>query len=835
MERGYFEELNSVQRKAVEDYAGPSLIIAGAGSGKTRVLTCRIAHLLEEGIAPGQILALTFTNKAAREMKERIGLLVGEERAYRLWMGTFHSIFARILRKEAELIGFPPYFTIYDKSDSRSALKACIKELELDEKVYMVSEVQSRISKAKNNLLNAAAYSMDRAIAASDSATRKTAIASIYNLYTQKCFHSGAMDFDDLLLYANVLFRDFPEVLERYSARFSHILVDEYQDTNFAQYLIVKKLAQGHRNVCVVGDDAQSIYAFRGARIENILNFMNDFPEAKEYRLEQNYRSTQTIVNAANCVIQNNTGQLKKECFSKGTIGEKIEVIKVLTDQEEAYIVVASIVNRQYSAHASYDDFAILYRTNAQSRVFEESLRKRNIPYKIYGGFSFYERGEIKDMLAYLRLAVNCKDDEAFKRVINVPARGIGDTTLQRLQLAAHSHQTSLWEQIESGDLASFGLKPAAENRLKEFVTMMNEVAVNQYNANAYDFAMEVAVRSGYMEEIKNDNTMEGKGRLENIEEFFNSIKAFIGGGHIMEASFDTDTLVEEEELPHVTVHSFIEKVALITDLEEEKEKSEPKVSLMTMHSAKGLEFGYVYIAGMEENLFPSQMSGFSLKELEEERRLFYVAMTRAKSALTLSYAQTRFRWGTVTRNLPSRFLEEIDPCWLKKSFGSKTSAQYGSKSSARFGSQTSSLNGSQSSARFGSKTSATYGTQPSSPNRSQSSSTFGSNTSSPFASESPSPNRSQSFAPNGSNISTPQAFQPSTSGAGHLERWCEFSASDLMQLKIGLRIEHERFGCGTIVNMEGKNIADLKAMVHFDEAGTKKLLLKYARIKILD
>ena len=736
MEKRYLDDLNPAQRQAVENYSGPSLIIAGAGSGKTRVLTCRIAHLLQVGIYPGNILALTFTNKAAKEMKERIGSLVGNDKAYRLWMGTFHSIFARILRIEAELIGFPPHFTIYDKSDSKSALKACIKELQLDEKQYIVGDVQARISMAKNNLISAAVYATDHTVMEADAAVRKPRVVDIYRLYAQKCRIAGAMDFDDLLLFTNILFRDFPEVLEKYASRFTHILVDEYQDTNFAQYLIVKKMAQQHRNLCVVGDDAQSIYAFRGARIENILNFKKDFPDAKEYRLEQNYRSTQTIVQAANSVIKNNTEQLKKECFSQAAKGDKIELIKAYTDQEEAYMVVASIFNRQYTANASYNDFAILYRTNAQSRVFEESLRKRNIPYKIYGGFSFYDRAEIKDMLAYMRLAVNFKDDEAFKRILNVPARGIGDTTLQRLQLAAQFRQTSLWEQVEGGNLAEFGLKPAAAYKLASFVQLISEIAEHQYTTDAYTFALELATRSGYLMELKNDLSMEGKARLENIEELFNSINEFIR---------DENETEQEEDTEIVTIHSYLSNVALITDLEQEDDLPEPKVSLMTVHSAKGLEFKHVYVVGMEENLFPSNLSTGSLRELEEERRLFYVALTRAKNTLSLSCAQTRYRWGTSTTNAPSRFLKEIEPQCFNK------------------------------------------------------------------------PLQKEVRQTIQSNLVIPDIL-----------------ADDPLVFKVGQRVEHEKFGAGTILGIEGRNVADKKAVVSFDQYGTKTLLLKFARMRLL-
>ncbi|MDR2586211.1 MAG: UvrD-helicase domain-containing protein [Prevotellaceae bacterium] len=732
--RDYLEELSQVQRQAVECVEGPLLIIAGAGSGKTKVLTHRIAYLLQKGVQPENILALTFTNKAANEMKARISQIVESDKAYRLRMGTFHSIFARILRSEAGLLGWPTQFTIYDKSDSKSALRACIKELQLDDKQYPVNEVQARISMAKNNLLTASAYLSDLSVTAEDAARFKPRIADIYRLYAQKCRQSGVMDFDDLLLYTNVLFRDFPQVLEKYQSWITHILVDEYQDTNFAQYLIVKKLAQHHRNLCVVGDDAQSIYAFRGARIENILNFTKDFPEAASYRLEQNYRSTQTIVNAANSVIKNNLEQLKKECFSQAPIGEKIDQIKAYTDHDEANMVVGSLVNRHSVSRASYDDFAILYRTNAQSRVFEESLRKRNIPYKIWGGFSFYERAEVKDMLAYLRLIVNPKDDEALKRIINVPARGIGETTLQRAQIAAIANGTSLWELITLADLEPFGIKPATQQKLRSFTSLLSEFSLRQWDSDAYNFAMEVAERTGYLTELKSDLSLEGRVRMENMDEFFNSIKSY------------SQT---EEELS--TIHTFLSNVALITEVEQTDNQTEPRVNLMTMHAAKGLEFKYVYIVGLEENLFPSALSCFSQRELEEERRLFYVAMTRAKTALTLSWAQSRYRWGTLTHNPTSRFLKEVDPFCMGTSVLNK---------------------------------------------------------------EKPKP--LQRMNPIPFPVVSP------------------FTGASPTQYREGQRVEHDRFGVGQILSIEGNSTSDQKAVIAFDQCGTKTILLKFAKIKIL-
>ncbi|MDD4293109.1 MAG: UvrD-helicase domain-containing protein, partial [Bacteroidales bacterium] len=576
------EGLNAAQSQAVEQFEGPSLIVAGAGSGKTKVLTCRIANILNHGHKAGSVLALTFTNKASKEMKERISTLVGSSLSKNLWMGTFHSIFVRFLREDAELLGFPKSFTIYDTSDSRSAIRNCVREMGLDEKIYKPNEVLSRISMAKNNLVTSAAYLSNAELIQRDAIGKKPKVGEIYQLYEKKCRQAGAMDFDDILLNTNILLRDFPDVLEKLRNRFSFILVDEYQDTNFSQYLIVKKLSSGHRNVCVVGDDSQSIYSFRGARIENILNFLKDYPEAKEFKLEQNYRSTQTIVKAANSLISRNSNRLNKECFSTADTGEKIEIVKGYTDQEEAFTLASSILSNIYDTKAEYSDFAVLYRTNAQSRVVEEALRKRSLPYKIYGGHSFYDRAEVKDVMSYMRLLVNPKDDEALRRVVNVPPRGIGDTTMSNLAAAAGAASVSMWEALHTGDLASFGIKAAAAARLLEFTKLISEVSLKVRTVNAYEISMEIVLRSGYMTFLKSDTSIEGQARVENVEELFNSIKEFEGdalGGVIDEEQNDTNqdlnsgenriadsqSVESQPENGSVLLENFLENISLMS------------------------------------------------------------------------------------------------------------------------------------------------------------------------------------------------------------------------------------------------------------------------------
>ncbi|MDP3437324.1 MAG: 3'-5' exonuclease [Bacteroidales bacterium] len=818
------EGLNPAQKQAVEEFTGPSLIIAGAGSGKTRVLTCRIANVLSNGHKAGSILALTFTNKASKEMKERISSLVGYDRARYLWMGTFHSVFVRFLREDAGLIGFPTSFTIYDTSDSRSAIRNCVKELSLDEKIYKPNEVLSRISMAKNNLITSSSYLSNATLQQNDAAARKPRIGEIYALYEKRCRQSGAMDFDDILLYTNILIRDFPEVLDKLRNRFSFILVDEYQDTNFAQWLIVKKLSEKHRNLCVVGDDSQSIYAFRGARIENILNFKKDYPEAKEFRLEQNYRSTQTIVNAANSLISRNSLQLKKECFSAASVGENIEVVKAYTDQEESFLLASSIVSKIYKDKSAYSEFAVLYRTNAQSRAVEEALRKRSLPYKIYGGHSFYDRAEVKDMMAYLRLLVNPKDDEAFRRAIKVSGKGIGDTTMGYLSAAAAAGGVSMWEAIHTGDVQSFGIKSATYNRFMEFCGVISDIRSRVAAINAYDIAMEIFIRSGYATLLKSDTTLEGQSRAENVEELFNSIKAFV---EEQEAESDLESAAVPEPspgqepaavpepspgqesaaglepgpqsatvVPAAFLGDYLETISLMSVMDDNKDEDSNKISLMTAHSAKGLEFTHVFIIGLEENLFPSVNSSSSENEIEEERRLMYVAITRAKKSVTISYAQSRFRWGSHVSYPPSRFLREINPKFLNwPDLENEKNGRFGA--TTNFGADSGSYHNSGSANRPGSFNRP--GAQPAG------------------GGESSMPAKRAS-----AGFTHPKPADPN------------FIADPISKLAAGQKIEHDRFGFGQILSIEGDPL-NLKAVVDFDEGGRKILLLKFAKLRIIE
>ncbi len=668
MNNDLLQSLNPAQREAVIHYQEPSLIIAGAGSGKTRVLTSRIAYMLQEGVPAHHILALTFTNKAAREMRERIGNMISPVLGRGLWMGTFHSVFARILRTESECLGYPSTFTIYDAADAKNLVKLAIRELELDEETYKPNNIASRISRAKNNLVTPEAYEANASLQGEDRDLRIPRFLEIYKLYCRRCLENGAMDFDDLLLKTNILFRDHPEVLAKYQEQFRYILVDEYQDTNFAQYVIVRRLAERYGNVCVVGDDAQSIYSFRGAKIENILRFQQDFPKARIFKLEQNYRSTQTIVNAANSVIEKNQRQIRKKAFSAGDEGEKIKVMKAYTDREESALIASDLYATVRSRGVPYSEVAILYRTNAQSRALEESLRTRNIPYKIYGGFSFYQRKEIKDLLAYIRLVINPRDNEAFRRVINTPARGIGEVTVGRIAAAAESHGLSLWEAVSTLDPASMGLAGAAAKKVTGFANLIGEMSAARATMEAYALGLEIATRSGLIGVYKMQQTPESISALENIEELINSIRVFV----------DEQQKLSEESGEQVQtaigIEEWMQNVALLTDMDTDKPEDQNKVTLMTVHAAKGLEFSYVYIAGLEENLFPSLMSLGTPEGLEEERRLFYVALTRAKKAAVLSFAESRFKWGETTFSRPSRFLSEIDPRYLDISFDLDTS-----------------------------------------------------------------------------------------------------------------------------------------------------------------
>lgn len=647
----FINELNSSQQAAVMNTEGPALVIAGAGSGKTRVLTYRIAQLLSQGVPAHKILALTFTNKAAQEMQRRIAGLVGEQMAANLWMGTFHSIFSKILRFEAERLGYTSSYTIYDTQDSKNLLKSIVKELKLDDKVYKPNVVLGRISMAKNNLIVAQSYAQSARIVSEDTACRRPLLGDIYKLYQQRCKESDTMDFDDLLLQTNILFRDFPEVLEKYRQKFAYILVDEYQDTNYSQYLIIKKLSESHRNLCVVGDDAQSIYSFRGARIENILNFKNDYPDYKLFKLEQNYRSTTTIVEAANCIISKNREQIPKRTFSENEEGEKIKVLRALSDKEEAFQVAQEIFRLSQYEQQDYNDFAILYRTNAQSRVMEEALRKRNIPYKIYGGQSFYQRKEVKDLLAYFRLTVNPSDGEAFKRIVNYPKRGIGDSTVEKLQEIARQYQVSLWTVLCNLPKVAGNFNAGTLAKLDKFGALIERFRQAAAEENAYETALLIARSSGMLEDLSADDTPEGVSRKENIEELLNGIKEFC------ETAYREG---QSDRLP-----AFLEGVALLTDQDGEKEGDRNKVTLMTVHAAKGLEFTNVFIAGMEEELFPAQQSVATPQGLEEERRLFYVAMTRAEKRAFISYATSRYKNGQVVPSTPSRFIDEVDRTYL--------------------------------------------------------------------------------------------------------------------------------------------------------------------------
>jgi DNA helicase II / ATP-dependent DNA helicase PcrA len=675
------EDLNQEQRQSVEAISGPVMVIAGAGSGKTRVLTYRVARLLELGTDPFNILALTFTNKAAREMKERIMKLVGKE-ARNVWMGTFHSVFARILRMDGHLLGYPQNFTIYDTDDSKSLLRSILKEQDMDVKQYPVNMVLSRISSAKSNLISAEEYNADGEIQNQDKIAARPKIGLVYSIYASRCFKASAMDFDDLLFKTNILLRDFPEVLYKYQEKFRYILVDEYQDTNYAQYLIIKKLAARFENICVVGDDAQSIYAFRGANIQNILNFKNDYPDYKLFKLEQNYRSTQNIVNAANSVIKNNQDQIFKKVWTENESGERIRVLKAGSDNEEGMLVANRIFELKMNNQLQNDAFSILYRTNAQSRSLEEALRKLNIPYRIMGGLSFYSRKEIKDMLAYFRLSINHNDEESVNRVINLPARGIGDTTMQKIRVLADEKQTSIWQQLETVEAVDPAISPKTRTKISEFVTMIKSFTVQMHQLNAFDMAEHIAKTTGLLRELEADKTVEGISRIENIEELLNGIREFTLTEPEPELELEPESEPSGDAPLTRFLDDYMQDIALLTDADKGDDEDTNKVKLMTIHSAKGLEFPNVFITGMEENLFPSFMSLNSRADLEEERRLFYVALTRAMHRVTLTYAENRFRWGNLTSAEPSRFLEEIEASYLEMPPASKrqqvqTKSQY--------------------------------------------------------------------------------------------------------------------------------------------------------------
>ncbi|MBS1656749.1 MAG: UvrD-helicase domain-containing protein [Bacteroidetes bacterium] len=761
----YLDELNDVQRAAVTTTEGPVMIVAGPGSGKTRVLTYRIAHLVQLGVDPFRILALTFTNKAATEMRERVEKIVGTE-ARNLYIGTFHSVFARILRYEASKIGYPSNFTIYDTDDSRNLIKSIVKEQGLNDSLYKPSIVHNRISSAKNGLMGPEEYQKDVNIIADDAASGRPKIGMLYELYAKRCFMAGAMDFDDLLYKMYYLLVKFPDVLFKYQNRFRYILIDEFQDTNFAQYSIVRKLGAVHENVCVVGDDAQSIYSFRGATIENILNFEKDYPDLKIFKLEQNYRSTKHIVHAANKVITNNRMQITKEIWTENHHGEKIKVLRAVSDNDEGKLIVDSIFEEKMRNQRMNNEFAILYRTHAQSRAFEEALRRLNIPYIVYGGVSFYQRKEIKDLLAYLRLTVNHFDEESLKRVINYPARGIGQTSVEKALLVANEKGKRLWEVLEHCHDYLPGNR--SNTSISDFVTKIKSYALMLKTHDAYALAAHIAKTSGLLQELYNDKTVEGLSRYENLQELLNGIKEF------SEKSFDADKDPIEQEWVTIdgevlnekqldkSLGAYLQEISLLTDFDK-KVDNDDRVMLMTIHSAKGLEFPCVYVVGLEENLFPNMMSLSSREELEEERRLFYVAITRAKHKLTLSFAGMRFRFGTPQYNDPSRFLEEIDPAVLDVAISHREFAA--SSHEEKF-----------------SKVTAPIRREPQ------------------------------------------YAHKPSA----------DFAADDFNLIQNGMEVEHQRFGIGKVIHLEGSSKDKMATIFFQNNVGQKKIMLRYAKLRIV-
>ncbi|MCD7971537.1 MAG: UvrD-helicase domain-containing protein [Candidatus Azobacteroides sp.] len=763
------QDLNENQQKAVQYIEGPSLIIAGAGSGKTRVLTYKIVYLLQQGLSPYSILALTFTNKAAREMKERIDKMAGNKLSRRLWMGTFHSIFSRILRTEAESIGFRRDFTIYDTADSKNLLKSIIKEMGLDEKIYKPGNVHARISNAKNALISPAAYAANKELIEYDIRSKVPQLRDIYKAYWSRCFNANAMDFDDLLFYTNILFRDHPAVLEKYRNHFQYILVDEYQDTNFAQHLIIKQLAEKHGRIAVVGDDAQSIYSFRGANIDNILKFKSEFAGCEIFKLTQNYRSTQNIVNAANSLIDKNKNQIKKEVFSENNEGEKIEMISAFSDMEESNIIANKIQDLRFTHQLGYKDFAILYRTNAQSRVFEEALRKRNIPYRIYGGLSFYQRKEIKDVIAYLRLIVNNNDETAFNRIINYPTRGIGNTTLSKIAAAVNMFDISFWEAAFNPLQYNIDISARAINSLMKFKEIMDGFIACKDTATAYELANDVIRQTGIMQDIYVDKTPENLSRQENLQELLSGIHEFCM------------TRIEEgEELP--TVASFLSEVSLLTDQDTDKEQDADKITMMTIHAAKGLEFKNVFVVGLEEGLFPS-FRAESQREIEEERRLFYVAITRAEQNCIITYAKSRFRNGQSELTNPSRFLRDIDSRFLKTT-------------QADFTSERLTLSDRLLSAQMQQKNRRTAG----------------------FRDET---TKGEYSSPSLNLKPLDEVIKTTASSNGE-------------EINVGDTVQHDRFGIGVVKEITG-DAGNLKALVAFINSGEKNLLLKFARLKVID
>ncbi|TAH31430.1 MAG: ATP-dependent DNA helicase [Cytophagales bacterium] len=757
----FLDGLNPPQKEAVEYTEGALMIIAGAGSGKTRVLTLRVANLLQQGIEPYQILSLTFTNKAAKEMRERIEKIVGIE-AKSLWMGTFHSIFSRILRIEADRLGYDRNFTIYDTDDSKALLKSILKEQNLDDKVYRINNVLGRISGAKNKLITYKLYAQNDALKAEDAASKMPELYRVYEIYQKKCYKSNAMDFDDLLLLTNILLRDNEDIRQKYQQKFQYVMIDEFQDTNLSQYNIVKMLSQKHQNICVVGDDAQSIYAFRGADIQNILNFEKDYPTLKTVRLEQNYRSTNNIVQAANSVIANNKNQLRKSVWTSNDEGNKIKLVKTMTDTEEGRLVADTIFEEKHQNSWKNEDFAILYRTNAQSRIMEEALRRKNIKYKIVGGFSFYQRQEIKDLLGYLRFTVNQRDEEAFKRIINLPKRGIGDTTVAKLLAMANEKNINVWELLtEHTTEISNRIAGALEvftNLIKKFIQLLD-------SKDAHELAVIIAKESGLLKELYEDKTIEGISRYENVQELLNGISEF----------------VDNEENEDKSLSTFLQQITLVTSMDEaSKDEDKDKVTLMTIHSAKGLEFKHVFVVGMEENLFPSQMANNSLAAIEEERRLFYVAVTRAEQKLTLTYAQNRYYYGNLQQCEPSRFLSEIDKQFLQNEGGMSKWTRQGFMNKEE--------------------------------NNDKDNNTF---------------NFSNQFKKTTANYTKVTNLTKTTPTA-------DFKPSNLAALKVGMKVEHQKFGVGIIKELQSFQ-DDKKAIINFETQGEKTLLLSFAKLQILE
>lgn len=762
----YLKGLNDRQREAVEHINGPLMIVAGAGSGKTKVLTTRIAHLMQNGVDAFNILALTFTNKAASEMKERVEKILGNREARNLYIGTFHSVFARILRAEANKLGYPNNFTIYDTDDAKSVIKSIVNDMNLDDKHYKPAYIYNRISAAKNSLIDPIAYKQDHFIQQEDARSNRPLMGDIYEAYAKRCFRNGAMDFDDLLFKMYILLTHFPDVLAKYQHRFQYVLIDEYQDTNVAQYKIIKMLGAVHENICVVGDDAQSIYSFRGATVQNILQFQDDYEDVKLVKLEQNYRSTQSILNVANKIISNNSNQIPKSLWTDNTEGEKIILARTLTDNDEGRFVADSITEMKLRNHYHNKDFAILYRTNAQSRSFEESLRRMNIAYKLYGGISFYQRKEIKDFLAYLRIIVNPNDEENLKRIINYPVRGIGKTSIERMLIAANQAGKTFWETLHQPEAA--GLKGAAASAIENFVTMIKSFQVMLEKQNAYDVAFAVGKHTNLVQELYNDKSVEGLARYENIQELLNSIKEF------------TETPDEEGELRDKSLGSYLQQITLLTDADTNNDEDQDVVKLMTIHAAKGLEFPCVYVVGLEENLFPSSMSLYDRADLEEERRLFYVAVTRAKDRLWVTYANSRYRFGSLVQNDPSRFIDEIPENHLDRSFTGPSHRAAGSVNA------------------FGNMLNQSFDRMP-------------------------------SLKKLADKLQQKQQAPIEHKPAG------DFKSDDPMQMQVGMEVEHQKFGFGKIVSLEGGNNNRIATIEFQGGHGQKKIMLNYAKLRIVN